>query len=260
MPRAYPYLVSSLPTLHFDQPDELDIGTYLGHIEGNLQPRDRACARFLREWIDLVNLEAALAGRTGFLPHGRFSPSGLLPQSEDAELLPPLWQDYVGGFQADAPPAIEPLWLDYFDRGTRSESALVCTWSENERTLRTAIAVVRAEKQGRPLGYLEAVEQPDILEMIGNARLPDMGMTHRFPWMATLGETLARESPLETERALDLLRWRIVDEATGTAPFGADVALGYFLKLLILSRWTRIDHLAGYDRLSKDVLGGKFIA
>jgi hypothetical protein len=71
---------------------------------------------------------------------------------------------------------------------------------------------------------------------------------------------LGRDNPLENERTLDLLRWQLVDEVVGLVPFSADTALGYFLKLLILSRWRRINHLDGYDRLCKEVLGGRFIA
>ena len=48
MPENYYYLISSLPILHFDQPDELDIGGYLEHIEDNVLPKDRSCIRFMR--------------------------------------------------------------------------------------------------------------------------------------------------------------------------------------------------------------------
>ena len=260
MPRDYPYLISSLPILHFDQPDEVDATSTLEHIEDNLLPRDRTRAYFLREQIDLMNLQAALMGRVDFLPHGRFSRDQLLLESEDADVIPLLWQDYVPAFRAGDQPSIECLWIEYFERGALLGSSLLWMWSESECALRVALAILRAQRLERSLDDLEALEHPLVEEMIANARLPDLGVTYRFPWAVGVREALERENPLETERILDLLRWRLIDEEVGLVPFGADTALGYFLKLLILSRWMRINQLEGYDRLCKEVLGGQFIA
>ena len=48
-------------------------------------------------------------------------------------------------------------------------------------------------------------------------------------------------TPLEREKALDRLRWRILEELAGVDPFSPSVALAYAVKLRLAWRWAGMD-------------------
>jgi len=48
-------------------------------------------------------------------------------------------------------------------------------------------------------------------------------------------------TPLDREKALDRLRWTILDELAGVAPFAPSVVLAYAVKLRLARRWAALD-------------------
>lgn len=56
-------------------------------------------------------------------------------------------------------------------------------------------------------------------------------------------------SPLEREQALDRLRWTLLDELAGVAPFAVSVVLAYAGKLRIAQRWAALDAEAAQARV-----------
>lgn len=60
-----------------------------------------------------------------------------------------------------------------------------------------------------------------------------------------VGEAFNRPTPLERERALDRIRWNLIDELAGFNPFSQEAVLAYALKLRIASRWDRMDDKTG---------------
>jgi hypothetical protein len=61
-------------------------------------------------------------------------------------------------------------------------------------------------------------------------------------------DALGKENPLERERALDALRWSLLDELGGTDPFAPEALLAYALKLRIVRRWAEIGKDDGRER------------
>ena len=55
----------------------------------------------------------------------------------------------------------------------------------------------------------------------------------------------ALSSPLEQERALDRLRWEILEELGGTDPFTSDAMLAYACRLRFSERWCNLTDGAG---------------
>ncbi len=57
------------------------------------------------------------------------------------------------------------------------------------------------------------------------------------------------QSYAEAERKYDILRWKMIDEATFFENFSIDWLLGYLHKLLIIRRWSNLNHDSGIQRL-----------
>jgi len=67
---------------------------------------------------------------------------------------------------------------------------------------------------------------------------------------------LRNPSIFEAERALDLERWRLLDELSFGHYFDFDALLIYALKLKILERWLKIE-IADKERIIKETVNYK---
>ena len=97
-------------------------------------------------------------------------------------------------------------------------------WREFDTTLRNELVKIRAgRKKIDPLKYLrrDGYAEPHISHTTLNA--------YRNP------------SLLEAERALDLERWRVLEELSAGHYFDIDFLIAYAHKLLILERWQKIN-------------------
>jgi hypothetical protein len=64
-----------------------------------------------------------------------------------------------------------------------------------------------------------------------------------------VADALAKKPPTAAERALDALRWDLIEELAGVDPFKIDAILAYALKLRILKKWSSLCRPAGHERL-----------
>lgn len=107
-------------------------------------------------------------------------------------------------------------------------------WQDRETILRNAVARRRAARQGADA---QATQRP----------------THGSDARIEHGVAAAFEQPdpLQRERALDRLRWNVLDELQGNQPLAAAVVLAYAVRLRILDRGSRLEAEAGARRLEK---------
>lgn len=107
-------------------------------------------------------------------------------------------------------------------------------WVARETQLRNASARLRAAKR-----------QEDAGAFIKSHTGFDVGIEDQVE------EAFNQTSPLDRERALDELRWRILDELAGTEPFGGGTVLAYGLKLQMAERWAAMDAEQGQLRIGE---------
>lgn len=117
-----------------------------------------------------------------------------------------------------------------------TSSEVLNKWRDFDIALRNELIRVRAaRKKVDPLKYLRHDEyfEPQIVHIAS--------------------VSLRNPSILEAEKALDLERWRLLEEQSFGRYFDFDVLLIYALKLLILERWMKIG-LADKERVMQETL------
>ncbi|MBI2571954.1 MAG: DUF2764 family protein [Candidatus Schekmanbacteria bacterium] len=72
--------------------------------------------------------------------------------------------------------------------------------------------------------------------IVSNLGEADLGLKNRFAWYSDVREALALPDLRDMEIRIDRLRWKMIDEISGTDQFSMDTVLGYFFKLEILER------------------------
>jgi hypothetical protein len=68
-------------------------------------------------------------------------------------------------------------------------------------------------------------------------------------------DAFSKPTPLERERAIDELRWSILDEVAGTEPFSTSRLMAYAVKLKICERWATMDDKAGFTKIENAISG-----
>ena len=116
-------------------------------------------------------------------------------------------------------------------------SDVVKKWHDWETALRNCLVSARALKRGIDPGkYLKGTEIPE-----GYVR-------------SAVQELIKFDDQKKAEKAIDLLRWKFFDELAIAHSFDFHVALTYFLKLKILSRWAEFDEEIGKENLNKNLV------
>ncbi|MBP5545449.1 MAG: DUF2764 family protein [Kiritimatiellae bacterium] len=111
-----------------------------------------------------------------------------------------------------------------------SSHPFLAEWRDREIQLRNAVAAERARRLG--------------------ATRPAPRDAHGCEAMITQGvaQAFAAKDPLQRERALDALRWRILDELQGIAPFTEAAVLSYAGKLALNARRFSIEDDKGMEK------------
>lgn len=124
-------------------------------------------------------------------------------------------------------------------RAEKNNSRLVEAWNEEERSLRLALAKVRAEKNGKPFERFD--------------RIPTE-QSYRVSKAA-----VAIENPLDAERYLLSHRLSFLESLRPTDSFSEDYLYYYAIKLKLLLRFRRFDRALGeqtYQNIYNSVLDG----
>ncbi|MFU8780363.1 MAG: DUF2764 family protein [Kiritimatiellia bacterium] len=135
-----------------------------------------------------------------------------------AELRP---RDMQAVYAAEATP----------DPDLATSQSFVRRWNDHEIQLRNTIAQTRAAKRqidaSRIMrthgGYTTIIE--DAVETAWN-----------------------QPTPLDREKALDKLRWKLLEDIQGPDPFSFNVILAYALKRKIAQRWAVMDETTGWEK------------
>jgi hypothetical protein len=117
-------------------------------------------------------------------------------------------------------------------RAHEGQSDFARSWHAMDTQMRNGIVRIRARRLGiDPLPYLRS--HPDFRVYIEQA----------------VTRAMEASSPLETERELDRIRWRWLEESASPDPFGLPAVLSFAARLQIAGRWASIDEVEGSDRL-----------
>lgn len=106
--------------------------------------------------------------------------------------------------------------------------AFLKRWHSTDALLRNVVVQLRAarrQRDGQP--YLRDTDDYD-------ADL-EQGVTEAF----------AQQNPIERERAIDTLRWNMIESLAGLNPFSGEAILAYALKLRLAERWAGLDVATG---------------
>jgi hypothetical protein len=265
MGQNYYYLVAGLPDIILDDGKlSVSFDGLMHELSEQVDASDRELLKLLLLPFDNKNLIGVIDKReTAFDSRGFFSREELSDGVKNPDVLPEYMQEYVVSVSQGKElfPGLakedQLTWLFYEDV-TRHGNSFIAEWFSFERDLRNVIAGINYRKQ---LGHIEALgserEKPvsaivlgrnEVADAVLRSSAPDFGIGNSVPWIEQV-LAASKGTLVEFEKAIDTLRWNVLNDLTCFSYFSIETILAFVIKLLMVERWKNLDPEVGKDRL-----------
>jgi hypothetical protein len=258
MARNYYYLTAGLPELALDiGKTPIVFAKAVEELSEQVAAADAALFDCLRLPFDNYNIVSMLHGlRRPFDRRGKFARHQLQQELKNPEQLPEyavLYAESVrtGGESQAAMGPDDQLATQFFIAMQSHPNDFIRQWFDFDVTLRNILAAVA--HRGHPGLISRSLAQVvlpvnDAAETILQSTAPDFSLGQQLPWLERV-MSFGSLNMTEREKALDALRWEMLDELTTFSYFQIETLLAFVLKLLIVQRWMGLNAAEGQARL-----------
>jgi hypothetical protein len=264
MNESYYYLVSGLPDLSlFESKDIPGFFDFTNDIQEQISAPDRELLKIIRFPFDNRNLITVLEKKNRqFDKRGNFTFEELSDAVKGRHELPHYMTEFIRSLESTSNQncvcAEDSLNQLFYDEMAAHPNKFISEWFSFDSNLRNVLAVVNLKKspehlkdftlQSVMVGYSETTEK------ILRSNTGDFNLSGEFPGAGKILPT--NESLFESEKEIDMFRWKMLDELTVFSHFGIEHILAFCIKLTIIERWKNLDTVSGekhleelYDRL-----------
>jgi hypothetical protein len=139
----------------------------------------------------------------------------------------------------------------FYEVASQHPNAFVSSWWSFERDLRNILSglQVRRSKDASPMEKI-LVGRTEVNDAILKSTSADISVGPLFPWTDRIA-SVAKTDLVKREKAVDLLRWEILDEFSALSHFGVETLLAFFVKFCIAERWMALEPSEGRKMLDK---------
>ncbi|MFW5706461.1 MAG: DUF2764 family protein [Bacteroidota bacterium] len=252
MKRNYYYLVAGLQDITLDI-HKLSMGQleFREELRNELHPSDFRNIKVLFFPYDNINLlNLLLKKETGFDERGVFSRETLEENiKEPTGELPAYMDEFIDAVKNDEP-IIENMSPEnqittLFYRFTQTlDSEFLVNWFRFNKHLNNLLTASICRKYDIPYEN-QIIGNDEISEAIRKSHARDFGLAAEIDWLDDLLNIVKKDDVQEREKAVDLLKWRYLDDVTFFEYFTADKIMAFTLKLGMVERWLTLDREHG---------------
>ncbi|HLO91627.1 MAG TPA: DUF2764 family protein [Lentimicrobium sp.] len=282
--RNYYYLVAGLPDLTIDQ-GKLQFGSveFREYLKSELSEKDYE----LIEWLffpadnyNLINLltrngkawnDAAVYSREELeLAIAEIVAPDKILADKPSEVKP-YFREFILSFYSEAREHI-PLTPEnelatlYYNDALKVKNKFLKEWFEFEINLKNMLVYNIAQKFNLSFDN-ELIGNTFLTNALKNKVGRDMGEVAEWPYFEKVNQITENNSNTTgnqpdiaaRERALDYLRWSVLDEMNLFNYFSIEVIISYMIKLMMIERWLKLDPKTGeelFRRLIGDLQSG----
>lgn len=278
--RNYYYLVAGLPDLTIDQ-GKLQFGSveFREYLKTELSRKDYE----LIEWLffpadnqNLVNLvtkndkpwndNAVFAREEMELAITETVSPDKIHTDETSSIKAYMKEFIMGFFNEDKDSTLTPeneLATLYYNDALRVNNTFLRQWFEFEINLKNMLVYNTAQKFN--LSYEnELVSNTLLTNSLRQKTGRDLGEASSWPYFDAVNQISENSSVSTTdiaskERAIDSLRWNVLDQMNTFNYFSIEVIISYMVKLMMIERWLKLDPKTGealFRRLIGDLQSG----
>lgn len=257
--RRYYYFISSLPELALDdykdpmrlndfsaQLDEILDGPHKSYVTDILAIRDNLVllnamlgevynAQSVQGQISKADLSLIVAGE------------GLPVAGYIREFIASFKGSAKDGTPLNRRQAHDLLMYFYYRHMLRHENAFIRDYFSFDLNLRNVLGALNTRKLGKNEDYFVKADGDLITLKLKNSTFSDFGLSGELDYISRLVEIFEHGDLVATEKYIDTLRWRKIDEINTFFYFDIEVILGFLLKLMMCERWLQLDPAKGRE-------------
>jgi len=243
MAHYYYYILCAMPKLRLAERNRPNVKSFLetrGHL---ILKEEWEEIKLLLLKNDCLNFFAILSEQESHIPLGIFSREQLEEGMKKSLGLPEFMLNFIPLFKSNQIEKADPLdglLEGYYHYALERGCPFLQEWLTFERDLHNIVAGLRAKKLNlEPEKFI--LNQNDTSQLIlKNFSSPDFAVGKKYPWLSELMIIMDAEDPIVLERKLDEIKWDRLEQMTRYIYFRSEVLISYFIKLIILERWLKV--------------------
>lgn len=257
--RKYYYFITSLPALALDDyKDPMRVRDFVGELEEVLDQKHKNYVFDIVSLRDNRDLLDILLGET----YNVQSVNSLMTRQQWEEVIRDedikvrgYVRSFISSFKQherdDIPlnrrQAQDLLCYFFYQHMLAHENDFIRRYFTFDLNLRNVVAALNARKFGLSGAEFVAADGDLVISKLKSSSLSDFGLSGELDYIVRLVEIFEHGDLVATEKYLDTLRWRKIDEINTFSYFEIEVILGFFLKLMMCERWLRLEPKKGHE-------------
>lgn len=267
----YYFLIAGLPDLTIDQ-GKLQFGSleFREYLKSQLHKSDYQLIEWLFLPHDNLNLLQILKKtEVNFNNSGIYTredlelaiaevatPDKIL--SEEVSIVKPYIKKFLVSYFKEEEPMpeksaeIELLSL-YFQEALKADNTFFRKWLEFEINLKNVLIFNTAQNFNIPLDN-QLVGDTALVKSLKQRTGRDIGEAAEWEYYDRVNQLADSTDIFTKEKAIDQLRWTVLDEMNTFNYFSIEIVFSYMLKIMIIERWLKLDPKTG-EELFRRLLG-----
>jgi len=267
----YYFLIAGLPDLTIDQ-GKLQFGSleFREYLKSQLHKSDYQLIEWLFLPHDNLNLLQILKKT-----EGNFNNSGIYTReelelsiaevatpdkilSEEASIVKPYIKKFLVSYFKEEEPMPEKsaeneLLALYFKEALKADNTFFRKWLEFEINLKNVLIFNTAQNFNIPLDN-QLVGDTTLVNSLKQRTGRDIGEAAEWEYYDRVNQLADGTDIFTKEKAIDQLRWTVLDEMNTFNYFSIEIVFSYMVKIMIIERWLRLDPKTG-EELFRRLLG-----
>jgi len=246
----YYFLGCALPALSIDKALEITIDELEAMLDINLSDLDKVKLRAIKLLNDLNNLKAIWLNEPVDL-NGNFDPTELEDILLVKDDLPIFAIDFLNKYESnqDRLSHFAELLSQFFQWAKQEFSGFLHQYFSFEQKTRLSLAAIRAKKFNRNLEEefkFEDLNDPFVAYLLSQKDMEKIEPEDEFKELLNIyNENI--EDPMKLSRLI--IEWRLnqIYEIEVQYPFEIDEILGYYIRLMLIEKWHKLNNLDNID-------------
>lgn len=153
---------------------------------------------------------------------------------------------------------IEELYVNYFRYMQTRENGFLRYYGRISTTIRTVLSAMRIMRRGLDLDKHLKGDPFIVQTILENRNNADLGLKMIFPEVAEVIALFDRDrDPIEVERDLDRIRFKLMEEVGKESPFGDHIIYSYIIGFQVKNRWMSLNDEKG-KQILENVIEGNY--
>ncbi len=245
--RNYYYLVAGFPDIVLDQKKiPFTIAELKQELKYHLHPDDNQLVEYLFLQYDNINFLNLLQKKeAGFIPLGNYDQNFWDDEIKEPESLPGYFKTFLTAYREETP--LQPnlsdenqlAWL-YYDFMLEQKNPFLVEWFTFLRDVNNIFAIYNSRKFELNIEN-QIIGDYELTQSAKRTASKDFGLANDLTYIDQLIGIYDNSDIVEQEMAIDMLKWKYIDDLNTFNYFSIEQILAFVIKFIMIERWSKLE-------------------